>query len=100
MDKLDPDKSPADWDAQIRTLREAIDDVDEKILELINGRLWLAKQIGALKKQGGLQITDSGRETELIRRLLEKNHGPLDDEGLRTIFAAIIAEGRNTQQRP
>jgi chorismate mutase/prephenate dehydratase len=83
--------------ADIGVLRQAIDEIDETILDLINQRLSLAKQIGDFKKQGGIQIADSEREKEIFNRLLEKNNGPLGADGLRNIFKAIIAEGRNVQ---
>ena len=79
-------------------LRQAIDEIDETILDLINQRLSLAKQIGDFKKQGGIQITDRNREKEIMNHLLEKNTGPVSDKGLRNIFDAIIAEGRNVQR--
>ena len=43
-------------------------------------------------------LTDRQREKEIVNRLLEKNNGPLGDDGLRNIFGAIIAEGRNVQR--
>jgi chorismate mutase/prephenate dehydratase len=84
--------------ANISALRMAIDEIDEKIMDLINRRLLLARQIGNVKKQGGIQITDRRREKEILDRLLEKNNGPIGDNGLRNIFGAIIAEGRNVQR--
>jgi chorismate mutase/prephenate dehydratase len=85
--------------ADIGMLRQAIDGIDEKILDLINERLSLAKQIGDLKKQAGLQILDSGREEEILERLRKRNKGPMGVEGMRNIFNAIIAEGRHVQSR-
>jgi chorismate mutase/prephenate dehydratase len=98
MDKSNTDRPGGDPGADIGVLRQAIDEIDEKIMDLINQRLSLAKQIGDFKKQGGNQITDNEREKEIIDRLLEKNNGPLRDDGLRNIFGAIIAEGRNVQR--
>ena len=100
MDKSIPEKSTGDLNTDIAELRKAIDVIDENIMDLINQRLLLAVQIGGLKKQGDIQIADKRRETEIMDRLLEKNKGPLDDDGLRNIFSAIIAQGRNVQQRP
>ena len=97
MNKSNTYKPGGDPNADIGELRLAIDEIDEKILGLINQRLSLAKQIGDFKKQSGLQIKDSGREKEILNRLLEKNTGPIDADGLRNIFEAIIAEGRNIQ---
>jgi chorismate mutase/prephenate dehydratase len=84
--------------ADISALRMAIDEIDEKIMNLINRRLLLARQIGNVKKQGGIQLTDRQREKEILDRLLKKNNGPIGDTGLRNIFGAIIAEGRNVQR--
>lgn len=98
MDKSITDKQTEDLNTRIDLLRQTIDEIDEKILELINQRLSLAKQVGNFKKQGGIQITDSEREKEIMNRLLEKNYGPLSDGGLRDIYVAIIAEGRNVQR--
>ena len=98
MNKSNTHKAGGDPKADIGVLRQAIDEVDEKILDLINQRLSLAKQIGDFKKQAGIQITDSGREKEILKRLLEKNNGPMGTDGLRKIFEAIIAEGRNVQR--
>jgi chorismate mutase/prephenate dehydratase len=83
--------------AGISALRLAIDEIDEKIMDLINRRLLLARQIGNIKKKGGIQIADRQREKEILDRLLEKNKGPVSDRGLRNIFSAIITEGRNVQ---
>ena len=98
MDKLNTDRSGGNPKADIDLLRQAIDGIDAKILDLINQRLSLAGQIGALKTQVGLQITDTGREKEILNRLLEKNNGPISADGLRNIFEAIIVEGRSMQQ--
>jgi chorismate mutase/prephenate dehydratase len=83
--------------ANFSALRLAIDEIDERIMDLINRRLLLAKQIGNVKKRGAIQITDRKREKEILNRLLKKNNGPLGDDGLQNIFSAIIAEGRNVQ---
>jgi chorismate mutase len=98
MNKPNADRPGGDLNADVGVLRQAIDEIDEKIMDLINQRLSLAKQIGDFNKQGGFQITDSEREKEIMNRLLEKNNGPFRDDGLRNIFGAIIAEGRNVQR--
>jgi chorismate mutase len=98
MNKSTTYRPGGDPKADIGILRQAIDEIDKKILDLINQRLSLAKQIGDFKKKGGIQITDSGREKEILNRLLKKNNGPLGADGLRNIFEAIIAESRNVQR--
>jgi chorismate mutase len=97
MNKSKPYRPGGDPKEDIGVLRQAIDKIDENILDLLNQRLSLAKQIGDFKKQDGIQITDSGREKKILNRLLKKNNGPMGADGLRNIFNAIIAEGRNVQ---
>jgi chorismate mutase/prephenate dehydratase len=97
MNKSNTHRPGRDPKADIIVLRQAIDEIDEKILDLVNQRLLLAQQIGDFKKQGGIQIKDSGREEEILNRLRAKNEGPVGADGLRNIFEAIIAEGRNVQ---
>ena len=84
--------------ADISKLRRAIDEIDEKIMGLINRRLALAQLIGRIKQQSGMRFTDRQREKEIIKRLRHKNPGPLGNDGLQQIFAAIIAEGRSVQE--
>jgi chorismate mutase/prephenate dehydratase len=98
MHKSNTDRPGGDPSADIGVLRRAIDEIDEKIMDLINQRLSLAKQIGDFKKQSDIQVVNRKREKEIISRLLKKNNGPLGDDGLQHIYAAIIAEGRNIQR--
>lgn len=98
MNEPNTDLFSGDPKADIGVLRQAIDKIDETILDLINQRLSLAKKIGDLKKHAGLQIDDRRREEEILNRLQGKNNGPVTSEGLRNIFEAIIAEGRNVQR--
>ena len=97
MAKSTPDGQGSEPRADITALRLAIDEIDVKILDLINQRLLLAQKIGAVKKQGGIQITDHRREKDIMDRLLSTNNGPLDNNGLQRIFEAIIAAGRSVQ---
>lgn len=98
MPESTADEPGDNLNADISALRLKIDALDEKILDLINRRLLLAQQIGGVKKQDGIQITDRRRETDILDRLVHTNNGPLDANGLRRIFEAIIAAGRNVQQ--
>ena len=98
MSESSPDKISGNPNADISAQRLAIDEIDEKMLDLINRRLLLSQQIGRFKIQGGIQIIDRHRENEILNRLIQKNSGPLADDGLRRIFSAIIAESRNVQK--
>lgn len=98
MDNPTPEKPYQNSNDDISIWRKAIDDIDEKILDLINQRLLWAKRIGDFKKRNNIQIADSRREKEIMNHLMKKNKGPLDGDGLQVIFSTIIAEGRNVQK--
>ncbi|MDX9786229.1 MAG: prephenate dehydratase [Desulfobacterales bacterium] len=85
-------------EADIHSLRERIDAIDEKILFLINERLNLAKGIGELKGRRNRQVLDSARESEIINRLFKLNEGPIPNKALQLIFAEIFGTSREIQQ--
>lgn len=79
-------------------LREKIDLLDNQILELINQRIEIGKQVGAVKKETGGQILDRIREKKVIEHLLEINQGPADDNLIRYIFGVLIRATREIQR--
>ena len=74
--------------------RARIDEVDDRIVELINERLGYAIEIGELKRASGRQVRDRVRERALIERLQALNQGPLSREAIADIFDRIMAEAR------
>lgn len=53
---------------RIHELRERIDEIDEEILELLDKRAKVAKEIGEIKREKGISITDNEREKEVLKR--------------------------------
>jgi chorismate mutase/prephenate dehydratase len=82
----------------IDSIRAAIDAIDKEILEKINKRLGLAKEIGRIKAQNGGAVLDAARENLILRRLLSLNSGPADPAALQRIFVEIIAASRQIQE--
>lgn len=99
MDKSKSNQPAGDLHTHIEGLRDAIDEIDEKILDLINQRLLLAAQIGRFKKQNGIQVVDRGREKAVLDRLRNRNAGPLPEPALHQIYTAIMAAARDIQNR-
>jgi chorismate mutase/prephenate dehydratase len=83
---------------RISVLRHSIDEIDGKILSLINRRLLLAKDIGKEKEREGNRVLDIARESILIQRLKRINEGPLSESALYHVFAEIIAASREIQK--
>ena len=85
-------------DSRINKLRRSIDEIDEKILDLINKRLLFGKEIGNIKRKNNEQVTDKARETAILKRLKDLNKGHLRNDTLDHIFTQIISESREIQQ--
>jgi shikimate dehydrogenase len=82
---------------EIQKLRRRIDEIDDRILELINQRLMVASKIGKIKDRSGTAVVDSQRESAIYQRLSSLNKGPLNETGLHQIYKAVIAAGRGIQ---
>lgn len=83
----------------IEKLRKDIDKVDEEILELLKKRVKLAKEIGKIKQDIGIESFDLTREKEVIKRVLERNQGVFPEEALKVIYSEIIKACRGIQQK-
>ena len=77
--------------------RREIDILDAELLRLLNERARLAFEVGALKVSSGLPVYDGRRERQVLARLCETNPGPLDREGVSSIFRCIIRESRRLE---
>jgi chorismate mutase/prephenate dehydratase len=70
-------------------LREQIDSIDSKLVQLLNERARIAQQVGAAK-QSGVKFSPT-RETALIRRLYQQNTGPLPNAALAAVMREVIS---------
>src|SRR4051812_6100020 len=84
---------------KVRSRRDEINAIDNEILELLNRWAAIALSVGAVKSRDDAALCDHGREREVLARLVEKNEGPLDEQGVRHIFQRIIDESLHLQQR-
>ena len=79
--------------------RAKIDEIDRKLVELLNERSRCAIEIGRLKQALNLRVYDPERERDVIQRAKAENRGPLDDEGLQRLFERIIDECRHIERQ-
>jgi chorismate mutase / prephenate dehydratase len=76
-------------------LRQRVDALDADIVRLLNARAELSLEIGKLKGPG--QVYAPGREAEVYSRVQSASTGPLPGEGLKAIYAEIVACSRVLQ---
>lgn len=77
-------------DETVRALRERISALDRSIVEAVNARIELVRELKRYKEENGLPFLDPERERQLLAELEELNGGPLSPEGLRELVAAVL----------
>src|SRR5512143_3724428 len=80
----------ADW-------RKKIDDLDRRLVELLNARALAAKEIGKLKRDTQMPIYEPDREKVIHENVRKHNRGPLPDPDLEHIYERIIDVMRRLQ---
>jgi chorismate mutase-like protein len=87
-------------DAQeaLAVCRLRIDDVDRRILALLNERTETVQEIGRIKQAAQLPVYEPRREDEVFRNVAEHNHGPLPQDAVKRVFERIIDEMRKVQR--
>ncbi len=78
--------------------RKRIDELDKKLVELLNQRSRAAAEIGKLKRARGEPIYQPEREREVLERIQRLNKGPLTDAQLKRLFERIVDEAREVEQ--
>ena len=86
---------------KIEDLRQRIDQLDEKLVELLTERANCALQIGKLKHDLGLDVYQPDREAEVLHHV--QSHGremgsPLGGDAIVRVFERIIDEARRIER--
>lgn len=81
---------------QLKQLRDRIDAIDDELLRLVNQRAQLAREIGEVKGDGPIYRPE--REAQVMRRLQDRNPGPLPAEAVAHLFTEIISACRAIEE--
>ena len=84
--------------AKLDECRILIDNVDQRLVALLNERTPVVEEIGRVKRDTDLPIYEPKREEKVFANVMEANQGPLSDDALRSIFERIIDEMRKIQR--
>jgi chorismate mutase-like protein len=79
-------------------LRVLIDDVDRKIVALLNERTRVVEDIGRVKRDAALPVYEPKREELVFANIAGANQGPLAADAMKRIFERIIDEMRRIQR--
>src|SRR5262245_38107443 len=75
----------------LKQIREQIDALDRRLVELLSSRARLAQRIGRLKEGAAYRPE---REAQVLRGVLAENRGPLPHAALARLFAEIMSACR------
>jgi chorismate mutase-like protein len=84
--------------ARLEEFRVAIDEVDRRIVALLNERTLVVEDIGRVKREAHLPIYEPRREDQVFANVGGVNRGPMSQEAVRRIFERIIDEMRTIQR--
>lgn len=84
---------------EIDALRNQIDAIDARLVELLNARAVCAVEIGRLKELAGLPVYQPAREAEVLANVRAANKGPLDHAAMTRLFERVIDEARRLERR-
>ncbi|QWF19102.1 prephenate dehydratase [Lysobacter capsici] len=87
------DVAPVVAGPDLATLRERIDGIDLHIQQLIGERAQFANQVGKAKGKlaAAVDYYRPEREAQVLRRVVDRNDGPLHDEVLVRLFREIMS---------
>jgi chorismate mutase/prephenate dehydratase len=91
--------APAELDARLRPLRDRIDEIDSRLVGLLNQRAALAMEVGQIKSRVKAPVFRPERERQVIARVLRENAGPLRGEHLAAVWREIMAASRMLEKR-
>jgi len=75
-----------------------MDEIDRKLVELLNERSRCALEVGRLKQASGMPIYQPARENEVLSNAARNNRGPLTNAAIRRLFERIIDEARSAER--
>ena len=81
---------------RLTACRQEIDSIDQRLVELIQERARVVQEVGFIKREAHLPVTDKGREQLVIEKAegLAKA-GPLPPEAVGRIYQKLVEEMRN-----
>lgn len=82
---------------ELETLREKMTLIDNELLEIIEERIEIAKEIAEVKIENNIPMEDLKREEEIIKQ--RKLHTSLNDEFVESLMKLLISESKKAQNK-
>jgi chorismate mutase/prephenate dehydratase len=82
---------PGNESSQLEQLRNRIDDLDARIVQILNDRASVVVDIGKLKQQTNAPIYAPDREKIVLAKVRQLNKGPLPDRCLEAVYRELMS---------
>lgn len=82
---------------KVQELRERVDEVDQELIRALSERARIVQEIMTLKAEAGAPVYDPKREEEILKKVVERNPGPIYDSSMRDIFEIILHRIRDLE---
>jgi chorismate mutase-like protein len=79
--------------------REKIDELDRRLVDVLNERTSIVEEIGRIKRDAAMPIYEPNREVKVFENVAGHNKGPIPTESLQRIFERVIDEMRRIQKQ-
>jgi len=84
--------------SELKGLRDEIDRIDEKILDLLNRRAGIVIEVAHIKRKENTRFYSPEREKEILRRLVSINKGPFPNSAIKPLFREILSASLSLEQ--
>ena len=84
--------------SRIQELRKKIDELDDRLLDLLNERARIVIEIGNIKKNEKLEFHSPSREREILERLTTRNKGPFPQDTLKAVYREILSSSLSLER--
>ncbi len=83
---------------KVEDWRRKIDEIDKRLVELLNDRSRCVVEIGKIKHASGDALYQPDREKQVLDAAVNVNPGPLPDAAIRRLFERILDEARSVER--
>ncbi len=99
MDQENPKDKKDSGTQDLTGLRKEIDELDLRLVDLMNERAKVVVRVGAAKQADGTPVYAPDRESAVLKRICEINGGPLPNRTLHAIYREMMS-GSFALERP
>ena len=82
---------------QLEDYRKRIDEVDDKLISLLEQRMGISCEIAEFKARENIPTVDDGREKVKLFEVANKTGNPLYKEHMKKIFETVMEQSRSLQ---